>query len=405
MLMGKVFTVTEINRIVKKILEGQRDFANLQVQGELSNFRRYPSGHCYFNLKDKQGVLKAVMFAGNASGLKFEPKNGDSVLVIGRLGVYERDGVYQIYVDVMLPLGAGNLMLAYEQLKNKLMQEGLFDQARKKILPAHPTTVGIITSSAGAAVRDIITVSKRRNTGIKLILYPVRVQGKEAIAEIVQAIEFMNVHNMADVLIVGRGGGSLEDLWAFNEEKVVRAIAASKLPIVSAVGHEIDFTLADFAADVRAATPSAAAEIVVSDSNALADRVVKLTKRNVRCMEQILAENRTNLNSLKRSWVFSQPYRFLEERRLRLDRANEQLRDKMETNFSDIAHALGILQAKLETLNPLAILSRGYTVTEFDNGSLAKSFRDLQAGQQITTRFFDGKALSKVLKTVGKADK
>ena len=238
MLMGKVFTVTEINRIVKNLLESQRDFANIQVQGELSNFRCYPSGHCYFNLKDKQGVLKAVMFAGNAARLKFIPKNGDSVLAVGRVGVYERDGVYQIYVDIMLPLGAGNLMLAYEALKNKLSAEGLFDEARKKSLPSHPATVGIITSSAGAAVRDIITVSQRRNPGIKLILYPVRVQGKEAIAEIVEAIEFMNKENLADVLIVGRGGGSIEDLWAFNEEKVVRAIAASRLPIVSAVGHE-----------------------------------------------------------------------------------------------------------------------------------------------------------------------
>jgi len=404
MLMGKVFTVTEINRIVKNLLENQRDFANIQVQGELSNFRRYPSGHCYFNLKDKQGVLKAVMFAGNAARLKFEPKNGDSVVVVGRVGVYERDGVYQIYVDIMLPMGAGNLMLAYEQLKNKLMHEGLFDQARKKALPTHPTTVGIITSSAGAAVRDIITVSKRRNSGIKLILYPVRVQGKEAIAEIVQAIEFMNAHNLAEVLIVGRGGGSLEDLWAFNEEKVVRAIAASHLPIVSAVGHEIDFTLADFAADLRAATPSAAAELVVSDSSALADRVSKLTKRNVRCMEQLLAEHTTHLNSLQKSWVFTQPYRFLEEKRLRLDRASEQLNGNMNTHFKGIEHTLGILQAKLETLSPLAILNRGYTVTELDNGKLAKSVQDLQAGQQITTRFFDGTALAKVLTTIGKAD-
>jgi len=404
MLMGKVFTVTEINRIVKNLLEGQREFANIQVQGELSNFRLYPSGHCYFNLKDKQGVLKAVMFAGNAARLKFIPKNGDSVLVIGRVGVYERDGIYQIYVDIMLPLGAGNLMLAYEALKNKLSAEGLFDAARKKTLPPHPTTVGIITSSAGAAVRDIITVSQRRNPGIKLILYPVRVQGKEAIGEIVEAIEFMNRENLADVLIVGRGGGSIEDLWAFNEEKVVRAIAASRLPIVSAVGHEIDFTLADFVADVRAATPSAAAEIVVSDSNILVDKVNKLVQRNIRSMEHLLVERQGQLNNLQRSWVFNQPYRFLEEKRMRVDRAYEQLNGNLEKNLIGMEHALGILQAKLETLSPLAILNRGYTVTEKTNGKLAKSMHDVQIGDQITTRFFDGSILAKIVNTIGKAD-
>jgi exodeoxyribonuclease VII large subunit len=404
MLMGKVFTVTEINRIVKNLLEGQREFANIQVQGELSNFRLYPSGHCYFNLKDKQGVLKAVMFAGNAARLKFIPKNGDSVLVIGRVGVYERDGIYQIYVDIMLPLGAGNLMLAYEALKNKLSAEGLFAAARKKTLPPHPTTVGIITSSAGAAVRDIITVSRRRNPGIKLILYPVRVQGKEAIAEIVEAIEFMNRENLAEVLIVGRGGGSIEDLWAFNEEKVVRAIAASHLPIVSAVGHEIDFTLADFVADVRAATPSAAAEIVVSDSNILVDKVNKLVQRNIRSMEHLLVEHQGQLNNLQRSWVFNQPYRFLEEKRMRVDRAYEQLNGNLEKNLVGMEHALGILQAKLETLSPLAILNRGYTVTERTNGKLAKSMHDVQVGDQITTRFFDGSILAKVVNTIGKAD-
>ena len=404
MLIGKVFTVTEINRIVKNLLDNQRDFANIQVQGELSNFRRYPSGHCYFNLKDRAGVLKAVMFAGNAARLKFEPKNGDSVLVIGRIGVYERDGVYQIYVDLMLPMGEGNLMLAYEQLKSKLMDEGLFDQARKKPLPSHPTTVGIITSSAGAAVRDIITVAKRRNMGIKLILYPVRVQGKEAIEEIVRAIRFMNKNALADVLIVGRGGGSMEDLWAFNEEPVVRAIASSNLPIVSAVGHETDFTLADFAADVRAATPSAAAEIVVSDSNALADRVYKLSQRNLRCLKHLLVERQGQLQGLKRSWVFLQPNRLLDEKRLRLDRLTEQLTNNTKNNFRDLEHRLGIVQAKIAALSPLAILSRGYTVTELENGKIAKSVQDVQKGQQITTRFFDGKALAQILKITGKAD-
>ena len=274
-----VYSVSEINNFIKHILEQEPELRNLQVVGEISNFKRYPSGHCYFTLKDAGAVLKCVMFRSKAVNLRFQPQNGDTVVAVGRLAVYERDGVYQLYTDLLLQQGVGDLMQAYEKLKQKLERAGLFAPERKQQLPLHPRTVGIITSPAGAAVRDVITVSRRRNQGIKLLLYPVKVQGEDAAAEIAAAIEFFNRKKLADVLIVGRGGGSIEDLWAFNEEVTVRAVADSKIPVVSAVGHETDFTLCDFAADVRAATPSQAAELVVADVEGYKQRVAYLEQR------------------------------------------------------------------------------------------------------------------------------
>ena len=394
MVMGTIFTVSEVNKIVKDLLSQNRDFANIQVQGEISNFHKYPSGHCYFSLKDKKGALKAVMFAGAASRLRVLPQNGDLVLALGRIDVYERDGVYQLYVDMLLPRGAGNLMLAYEKLKNKLLAEGLFDQAKKIVLPEHPAIVGIITSPAGAAVRDIITVSRRRNRGIKLLLYPVRVQGSEAAEEIVQAIRFMNKNKLADVLIVGRGGGSIEDLWAFNEEKVVRAIAASSLPIVSAVGHETDFTLADFAADVRAATPSAAAEIVVKDSNTVLESLEKLGQRNMRAMEHILSSWQTKLQGLERAWFFTQPERLFSQQVVSLDQLTETLQQQMKSYLNTNANKLQLLGSKLVTLSPMSVMARGYTVTETEQGKLVKKAQELQPGMKIITKFLEGSTLS-----------
>lgn len=404
MVMGKVFTVSEVNRIVKKLINGNQEFANLQVQGEVSNFKKYPSGHCYFSLKDKNDTLKAVMFAGAAARLRQLPQNGNLILALGRLDVFPRDGVYQLYVDMLMPLGAGNLMLAYEELKNRLQAEGLFEQARKKALPEHPATVGIITSSAGAAVRDIITVSRRRDKGIKLLLYPVRVQGAEAAGELVYAIRFMNKHKLAEVLIVGRGGGSIEDLWAFNEEKVVRAIAASELPIVSAVGHETDFTLADFAADVRAATPSAAAEIVVPDCNTMLVDVEKLGRRNIRAMEQFISSWQNKLNGLERAWPFTQPERLFAQQEVRLDKAAAGLQQVMKTYLAKHDNALNVLESKLTALSPMAILARGYTVTETVNGLLVKSALQVKPGEKILTRFQDGSVLSEI-EPAGKAEK
>ena len=396
MIIGKVFTVTEVNRIMKRIVNDNEEFANLQVEGEISNFKRYPSGHCYFNLKDKQGSLKAVMFARAAVRLKALPKNGDMIVAIGRMDVYERDGVYQLYVDMLMPVGAGDLMQGYEALKKKLAAEGLFAQDKKKPLPAHPETVGIITSSAGAAVRDIITVARRRDKSVKLILYPVRVQGKEAIEEIVHGIEFMNKKKMADVLIVGRGGGSMEDLWAFNEEPVVRAIAASQLPIVSAVGHEIDFTLADFAADLRAATPSAAAELVVPNRGELLEKIKKLRERALHALVRTYREKAIAYKHLSETGIFTRPALIWEAKAQALDTANQKMTDAVEKKLQGYGSKLAILDAKLQAMSPLRILARGYTVTENADGQLIKSSAQLKTGEILVTRFKDGQVVSQV---------
>lgn len=397
-----VYSVSQVNKLIKALVEGERRFANIQVRGEISNFKRYSSGHCYFTLKDAGGVLKAVMFKTAARTLRFEPQNGDTVITVGRISVYERDGVYQLYTDLMIPEGTGDLMLAFEQLKQKLLNEGLFDESRKKQLPVNPKTVGIITSPSGAAVRDLITVSRRRNKGIKLLLYPVRVQGKEAPAEIAHAIEFMNRHKMADVLIVGRGGGSIEELWAFNEEQTVRAVAASEIPVVSAVGHETDFTLTDFAADKRAATPSQAAEIVVADANAYLNSVAELEKRLKNTVLKRLALSETTLKRLQNSWALSNPQRMLEGRMQRFDFASVRLEQVFNAALTQKQHSCGVLAAKLDALSPLTVLARGYSVTENTDGKIIRSIADVRWGDEIVTQVGDGNVISVVQHTEGR---
>lgn len=397
-----VYSVSQVNKLIKALVEGERRFANIQVRGEISNFKRYSSGHCYFTLKDAGGVLKAVMFKTVARTLRFEPQNGDTVIAVGRISVYERDGIYQLYTDLMIPEGTGDLMLAFEQLKQKLLNEGLFDESRKKQLPVNPKTVGIITSPSGAAVRDLITVSRRRNKGIKLLLYPVRVQGKEAPAEIAHTIEFMNRHKMADVLIVGRGGGSIEELWAFNEEQTVRAVAASEIPVVSAVGHETDFTLTDFASDKRAATPSQAAEIVVADANAYLNSVAELEKRLKNTVLKRLALSETTLKRLQNSWALSNPQRMLEGRMQRFDFASVRLEQVFNAALTQKQHSCGVLAAKLDALSPLTVLARGYSVTENTDGKIIRSIADVRWGDEIVTQVGDGNVISVVQHTEGR---
>lgn len=397
-----VYSVSQVNKLIKALVEGERRFANIQVRGEISNFKRYSSGHCYFTLKDAGGVLKAVMFKTAARTLRFEPQNGDTVIAVGRISVYERDGVYQLYTDLMIPEGTGDLMLAFEQLKQKLLNEGMFDESRKKQLPVNPKTVGIITSPSGAAVRDLITVSRRRNKGIKLLLYPVRVQGKEAPAEIAHAIEFMNRNKMADVLIVGRGGGSIEELWAFNEEQTVRAVAASEIPVVSAVGHETDFTLTDFASDKRAATPSQAAEIVVADANAYLNSVAELEKRLKNTVLNRLALSKTTLERLQNSWALSNPQRMLEGRMQRFDFASVRLEQVFNAALTQKQHSCGVLAAKLDALSPLTVLARGYSVTENTDGKIIRSIADVRWGDEIVTQVGDGNVISVVQHTEGR---
>lgn len=389
--LDKILSVSELNGVVKALVEGSGLFAHLQVRGEVSNFKRYPSGHCYFTLKDAGSVLKCVMFRYRAVNLTKLPQNGDTVLAVGRLGVYERDGLYQLYVDALLPQGLGLLMQEYEKLKARLTREGLFDPAQKKALPVNPQTVGIITSPAGAAVHDIITVSQRRNRHVRLLLYPVLVQGEGAAAEIAHAIAFMNRHHLAQVLIVGRGGGSIEDLWAFNEEAVVRAVAASQIPIISSVGHETDITLTDFAADQRAATPSQAAEMAVPDTDAYLCRLEGLQQRCRKAMERILTEKETAYTRLASRRVLAEPLSLWEEAEERLDRALQQLSQSMDRLLVDREQTFRLWAARLGAVDPLGVLGRGYSVTLDEHGHRLRSVGDARWGEELTITLLDGK--------------
>lgn len=401
-MQRKAYTVSELNRLIKRSIEGQQEFANVLVQGEIANFKRhYQSGHCYFVLKDKQSVLKSVMFAGKAAMLRFTPRDGDLVTVVGRIGVYERDGVYQLYADLMIPAGEGALMQQLEALKKKLQAEGLFDAARKKPLPSHPKVIGVVTSGTGAAIHDIITVTARRDRSRRILLYPVRVQGAGAAQEIAHAIAYLNKHKLADVLIVGRGGGSLEDLWAFNEEPVVRAVAASEIPVVSAVGHEVDFTLTDFAADVRAATPSQAAELVVPDAEKDLRQLRQLAVRSARALEYLLERRKNRFDRLRQSRVFTQPYGFIEEGRLELDAYGNSMKNGMEGTLERLTHRLSLAGTKLEALNPLQVLSRGYSLTTDEAGRPLKNPDEVQQGMLIKTYLEQGE-ISSVVRTVRK---
>ena len=395
-MIEQAFTVTEINNYIKSLLDGEATLRNVQIVGEVSNFKRYPSGHCYFTLKDSGAVLKCVMFRGKAMSMKFEPQNGDTVLAIGRITVYERDGVYQLYTDMLLPQGVGDLMVAYEKLKAKLEAEGLFASERKQALPMNPKTVGIITSPVGAAVRDVITVSRRRNRGIKLLLFPVKVQGEGAAKEIARAISFFNKHNLADVLIVGRGGGSIEELWAFNEEETVRAVAASAIPIVSAVGHETDFTLCDFAADKRAATPSQAAELAVADAEGYIMMVENLSRRCRHLMTTRLEQEEYRLDRAKNSWALKDPDRISADGALRTDAAYTKLVSKMDSLLKQSRHSFELQAARLDNLSPLAVLARGYSVTQKEDYKVVTSIEQVRWGEELITTVGDGKIVSVV---------
>ena len=395
-MIEQAFTVTEINNYIKELVDNEPQLRNVQIVGEISNFKRYPSGHCYFTLKDSGAVLKCVMFRGKAMSMKFEPQNGDTVLAIGRITVYERDGVYQLYTDMLFQQGVGDLMVAYEKLKAKLEAEGLFSSERKQAIPMNPKTVGIITSPVGAAVRDVITVSRRRNRGIKLLLYPVKVQGEGASTEIARAINFFNKHNLADVLIVGRGGGSIEELWAFNEEQTVRAVASSAIPVISAVGHETDFTLCDFAADVRAATPSQAAELAVADAEGYILQVENLQRRLKHFMQARLEQEEYRLDRASNSWALKDPERLFVDGALRTDAAYNKLITKMDSLLKECAHKFELQAARLDNLSPLSVLARGYSVTQTEDFKVVTSTQQVRWGEELVTTVADGKIVSVV---------
>ena len=388
--MSKVVAVGELTRYLANLISGDRALRNLAVKGEISNFKQYASGHCYFNLKDAQGIIPCVMFRSSASRLRFRPEDGMAVIAAGSVNVYVEGGRYQLYVNDMLPDGVGDLAMAFEQLKARLSQEGLFDQEHKKPLPIYPATIGIVTSPSGAVLRDIYRVSKRRFPGIRMVLKPVQVQGAGAAEQIAQAVDFFNAHYPVDVLIVGRGGGSLEDLWAFNEEVVVRAIYNSAIPVISAVGHETDFTLADFVADERAATPSQAAEMAVRDGQEIAAQLLSLQTRLRNSAVQQLDIRRKGIVHLLTRPVMENPHLMLEQRMERLDNLAARLGQSGSQQLKQQVQHLTHLMDKLELMNPMNTLRRGYGMVRSNDNRVIATIQEVQAGDKIQVELQDG---------------
>jgi len=382
----KVFTVSELNNYIKNILDAEDSLSNVYVKGELSNYKAYPSGHHYFTIKDAEGVLKCVMFKGSASKLRFKPENGMSIIAFGRVAVYPKDGLYQLYVNEITLDGIGDLYVAYEQLKEKLHKEGLFDERHKKSLPRFPKTIAIITSSAGAAVQDIIRILGSRWPMTKVLVLPVRVQGVEAPPEIIEAIKYANENKVADLIITGRGGGSIEDLWAFNDEHVARAIFASTIPVISAVGHEPDVTIADFVADLRAATPSNAAEIAVPDKLDILGWLKSADMRLQQAITRDLKTRRQRLFDISNKRVLQSPKYYIEDRRIQIDRNAERLLSAMQRQVFRKRERYTRLAASLDAMSPLKVLGRGYSIAHRDDGMVIKSASDVKSGDRIKLR-------------------
>ncbi len=380
------------------IIDNDELLVSVCVRGEISNFtNHYKTGHFYMTLKDEASLIKAVMFRGNASKLKFLPENGMKVIVTGRVSAYIRDGQYQIYIDSMEPDGIGALYIAYEQLKKKLAAEGLFDREKKKPLPKIPTRIGIITSPTGAAIRDIINILGRRFPLCRPILYPSLVQGDGASAQIIAGIDYFNEKKNVDVLIVGRGGGSLEDLWAFNDEALCRRVAASNIPIISAVGHETDFTLCDFAASVRAPTPSAAAELAVPESSELKRKINNVNARMELLCEQRIKILKEKLTALSNSRVLTNPMNFIDDRKMALGMTEDKLITRMNTLLERKKSSLVSHAAKLDALNPLSVVARGYSAVFNDEGKLIKSISQTKKGDMVSFMVTDGKISAEVI--------
>lgn len=394
----KVWTVAELTEEIGRVLSERLDFQNCWVSGELSNFKNHrPSGHWYFTLKDEQSNLKGVMFRTRSQKVPFMPIDGMKVLVRGNLRIYERDGNIQLYAEEMQPSGLGELYLAFEQLKNRLASEGLFNQELKKAIPRFPRRIGIVTSQTGAALRDIITVLQRRHPSISWILAPAAVQGESAPREVAAAIARLNNHGNIDVLIVGRGGGSLEELWAFNTEEVARAIFLSRIPIISAVGHETDITIADFVADLRAPTPSAAAELAVPLLRELHAGVAQLARNLESSMRAQVNQKRHLLEGLAGRSPLQNPYWRLAQSRQELDVLGTKLQGNMTRFVTDKNGILKLLAAKLNLLSPLAILGRGYSITYGPQGNLVHSSKDVNLNEEVKVRLAQGSIRCRVL--------
>lgn len=379
-------TVSQLNAYMKRVVDGQAALNDIWIKGEISNFKEHFSGHLYITLKDDGGVLKAVMFKSAALHLTFRPEDGMRVLARGKIGVYEQGGAYQLYISEMTPDGVGELYIAYEQLKKRLEAEGLFDENAKKPIPEYPERIGVITASTGAAVRDIINVITRRYPYCEIILYPSLVQGAGAAENIVEGIEYFNKTKMCDTLIVGRGGGSIEDLWAFNEEVVARAIYASEIPIISAVGHETDFTIADFVADLRAPTPSAAAEISVPSSLELKSKIASMMGRMSAAQLNSLKNKRLKIEKLS----MRSPMDKINDLRLKNDNLIRQAQKSFLLCLEGNKKKLSESAAKLDALSPLAVLARGYGIACEKDGTVIKSVEKMACGKDFMLRLSDG---------------
>jgi exodeoxyribonuclease VII, large subunit len=384
-------TVTQLNEYIKMLIEGDRRLGSIHVKGEISNFtNHYKTGHFYFTIKDTGSTIKAVMFKSAASKLKFIPENGMKIIAGGRVSAYVRDGQYQFYAETMEPDGVGALYIAFEQLKRKLEAEGLFDPSVKKTLPKIPLRVGIITSPTGAAIRDMINISARRFPMAKITLYPTLVQGSDAPPQLIAGLEYFNRTQSADVIIIGRGGGSIEDLWAFNDEGVARAVYASQIPVISAVGHEIDFTICDFVADKRAPTPSAAAEIALPDTAELKRKINNIIGKEQLLLSKILSSHRQTLERYASSRVLLNPQNAIDDKRMAAVALTDRLIKSM--NMIDLRKR-GVLSssaAKLDALNPLSVISRGYSAVFSEGGELIKSINQVKEGDAIKFKTSDG---------------
>ena len=397
-------SVSELNARIKGLIESDPVLGSVYVRGELSNYKVYPSGHHYFTLKDAESSLRCVMFRSAASKLRFRPEGGMRVTAWGRVAVYPRDGAYQLYCEGLMPEGAGDLQVAYEQLKAKLAAEGLFDPAHKKPIPRYPERIAVITSSAGAAVHDIIRVLRKRWPVAKVVFLPVRVQGVEAPPEIAGALRYANKYRVADVIITGRGGGSIEDLWAFNDERVARAIYASELPVISAVGHEPDVTIADFVADLRAATPSNAAELVAPDVSELRDAIRSASARLDQAIGRGLSQRRTALTELASRRVMQSPTGFIDQRRLELDSIRLRLDAAATGRLHRERQEFARLAAKLDALSPLKVLGRGYSIALDAEGRAVREADQLKAGDKLDLRLSRGGAKCLVESVYGGED-
>ena len=397
--MPQIYSITQINEYIQGMMNADPRLSQVAVRGEISNYKCYPSGHHYFTLKDESSALKCVMFKGSAMGLRFRPANGMKVIALGRVTVYPRDGQYQLYCSAMTVDGVGDLYAAFEQTKKKLAEQGLFDPDKKKKLPKYPGTIGVVTSSAGAAVHDILRILRKRYPLTQVKLLPVRVQGTAAPEEIAAAIRYANAWKLADLLIVGRGGGSLEDLWAFNDERVAYAIYESEIPVISAVGHEPDVTIADYVADLRAATPSNGAELAVPDRDALAQNLDALYAAMAGALNRQLKLETTRLHALSSNPALRSPLAYMESKEKELLLLKNRMAAAQERILSARNVQFAASVSKLDAMSPLKVLSRGYAMALTRDGTVLRSVKQVTKGSEISTTVGDGTVAASVLST------